>query len=303
MYNRLKKIYKDSLVKATIPHDFDHYEWFLSPSDDYLGIEKKALEKKDIRLLEAFLQKVEPEQFTLTPREKWWHEYLFSQTDGHIETPYQAYDTCRFIHFRFTEPFSQKNVWKEAITAFFDEDIELIWESPTSCVVIELSRSYPKSEEFQAFSDIVDITASDFYSTVKLYIGSTVAINEKTKELYNWESKCFSLSMKARKKSNIHTFEQAIPYLVTGQLEKELVSKIKELFGSDLKGEQELIQNVKIYIENNLNVSLTAKKLFMHRNSLQYRIDKFSERTGIDIKNFQGALAAYLAIIILETER
>jgi DNA-binding PucR family transcriptional regulator len=36
----------------------------------------------------------------------------------------------------------------------------------------------------------------------------------------------------------------------------------------------------------------------MHRNSLQYRIDKFIEKTGIDIKHFKGAVAVYLAILL-----
>jgi DNA-binding PucR family transcriptional regulator len=36
-----------------------------------------------------------------------------------------------------------------------------------------------------------------------------------------------------------------------------------------------------------LNASLTAKRLFIHRNSLQYRIDKFIERTGIDIRQLK----------------
>ncbi|MXV42460.1 PucR family transcriptional regulator, partial [Bacillus subtilis] len=38
----------------------------------------------------------------------------------------------------------------------------------------------------------------------------------------------------------------------------------------------------------------------LHRNSLQYRIDKFIERSGIDIKSYKGALLAYF--ICLQNE-
>ncbi|MBY6268509.1 helix-turn-helix domain-containing protein, partial [Parageobacillus thermoglucosidasius] len=57
---------------------------------------------------------------------------------------------------------------------------------------------------------------------------------------------------------------------------------------------------IKTFFQCDLNVSLAAKKLYMHRNSLQYRIDKFIEKTGMDIKHFQGAVAVYLAMLIQE---
>ncbi|MER2142109.1 MAG: helix-turn-helix domain-containing protein, partial [Priestia megaterium] len=53
----------------------------------------------------------------------------------------------------------------------------------------------------------------------------------------------------------------------------------------------------------NLNVSLAAKKLYMHRNSLQYRIEKFIDRTHLDIKHFTGAVSAYLAILALKNSQ
>jgi DNA-binding PucR family transcriptional regulator len=47
-----------------------------------------------------------------------------------------------------------------------------------------------------------------------------------------------------------------------------------------------------------MNVSLAAKKLYLHRNTLQYRVDKFIEKTGIDIKHFGNAVSIYLALMI-----
>nr|MDH3110555.1 helix-turn-helix domain-containing protein [Bacillus altitudinis] len=43
-----------------------------------------------------------------------------------------------------------------------------------------------------------------------------------------------------------------------------------------------------------------AKALYVHRNSLQYRIDKFIERTGLDIRHFQEASAAYFMMNLLD---
>ena len=67
-----------------------------------------------------------------------------------------------------------------------------------------------------------------------------------------------------------------------------------------VKREHDMLKTIKTFFECNLNVSLAAKKLHMHRNSLQYRIDKFIEKTSIDIKQFKGALTVYLAILLHE---
>ena len=44
------------------------------------------------------------------------------------------------------------------------------------------------------------------------------------------------------------------------------------------------------FLENNLNVSETARKLYMHRNTLTYRLDKIERATGLDIRNFSDAI-------------
>jgi len=48
------------------------------------------------------------------------------------------------------------------------------------------------------------------------------------------------------------------------------------------------------FIENNFNASLTSKQLYLHRNTLNYRLDNFILKTEMDIKSFQTAMALYL---------
>jgi DNA-binding PucR family transcriptional regulator len=297
MYNQLKKIYKDALIQTSSPYNFSQYLWFTSSANEYYGIEKEALTSKDILLLETFLQKVEEHQLSMSEKEQWWHELLFGRATQ--QNPYSQQRTFRFIHFEFSEPLLNKEEWKEALVAFFDSDMEIVWKNFTSGVIVNFLPEV-KEEESVPLHDIIDITASDFYTNVKLYIGAYTELEEKLADLFRWEQHCFERSLIARKQANIHTFQHALPFMLTENIDAQQISYIKKMFGTMLDDEKELLQSVKVYIENNMNVSLTAKKLFMHRNSLQYRIDKFIERTGIDIKNFQGAMAAYLAIIIIE---
>ena len=52
------------------------------------------------------------------------------------------------------------------------------------------------------------------------------------------------------------------------------------------------------FLENNLNVSETARKLYMHRNTLTYRLDKIQRATGLDIRNFSDAITFRLCSLL-----
>ena len=89
----------------------------------------------------------------------------------------------------------------------------------------------------------------------------------------------------------VYYFEDVITYVVLKNNEK-LKTEIKEYIAS--KVNNEVVHTVRQFIENNMNSSLSAKKLYMHRNTLNYRVDNFIESTHINVKNFAGANAVYM---------
>ena len=60
----------------------------------------------------------------------------------------------------------------------------------------------------------------------------------------------------------------------------------------------ELEQTVMTFIQNNLNMSETARQLYLHRNSLLYRIERIKELTGYDIRLFQDAVTVWTALLL-----
>lgn len=70
----------------------------------------------------------------------------------------------------------------------------------------------------------------------------------------------------------------------------------KLVSGRDMKSfarvfeDGELMTTVSAFLENGMNISETARILYMHRNTLSYRLDKIRKLTGIDIKNFGEAI-------------
>lgn len=80
---------------------------------------------------------------------------------------------------------------------------------------------------------------------------------------------------------------------------------IDEIFGSNIPDEldDETLTTINKFFENNLNVSETSRQLFVHRNTLVYRIEKLAKSTGLDIRTFDDALTFKIALMVVNYMR
>lgn len=76
---------------------------------------------------------------------------------------------------------------------------------------------------------------------------------------------------------------------------------INEIFGANVPDEldEETLTTINKFFENNLNVSETSRQLFVHRNTLVYRIEKLAKSTGLDIRTFDDALTFKIALMVV----
>ncbi len=77
---------------------------------------------------------------------------------------------------------------------------------------------------------------------------------------------------------------------------------IKEIF--DCKSpddfDEETLTTIYKFFENNLNVSETSRQLYIHRNTLVYRLDKLQKSTGLDLRVFEDAITFKIALMVVE---
>lgn len=75
---------------------------------------------------------------------------------------------------------------------------------------------------------------------------------------------------------------------------------LKEVFkkGSIESLDHETLFTIQRFFENNLNVSETSRKLFVHRNTLVYRLDKIKKLTGLDLREFDHAIIFKIALMV-----
>lgn len=75
---------------------------------------------------------------------------------------------------------------------------------------------------------------------------------------------------------------------------------IREVFGQEEIPDidSESLTTINTFFDNNLNVSETARQLFVHRNTLVYRIEKLQKSTGLDIRTFEDAMTLKIALMV-----
>ena len=157
-----------------------------------------------------------------------------------------------------------------------------------------------KSIEANAKS-IVDTVSSEFYLKVTVGIGSVVS---SIKELAH----SFKDAQVALEVGKVFDTEKStINYESLGiaRLIYQLPTTLCEMFLSEVfrRGsleslDRETLMTIQAFFDNNLNVSETSRKLFVHRNTLVYRLEKIKKLTGLDLREFDHAITFKVALMV-----
>ncbi|MCD7823557.1 MAG: helix-turn-helix domain-containing protein [Oscillospiraceae bacterium] len=158
----------------------------------------------------------------------------------------------------------------------------------------------PSDLEKLAYS-IADTLLSEFYTRVNIGLGTIVddvrnlAVSFKEAQMALEVGKVFDTE------KNIVSYEslgiaRLIYHLPTTLCETFLKEVFKK--GSIESLDQETLFTIQKFFENNLNVSETSRKLFVHRNTLVYRLEKIKKLTGLDLREFDHAIVFKIALMV-----
>ena len=80
---------------------------------------------------------------------------------------------------------------------------------------------------------------------------------------------------------------------------------IKEIFDGKSPDDldEETLITINKFFENSLNVSETSRQLYIHRNTLVYRLDKLQKSTGLDLRVFEDAITFKIALMVVKYMR
>jgi hypothetical protein len=165
-----------------------------------------------------------------------------------------------------------------------------------------IEQKYDIEKDFTNWlNGLIATLTAELMLNVQCYIGDTYKMPIELNNHIKDETELFNLVKNLQLKNQSTTFIDVIPFMFIQSTSKMMMNKVIEKVLGPVKDDTDLLQSVQIFMNENLNVSEASKKLYIHRNSMQYRIDKFIEKSGTDIRQFENALLVYLAILALGT--
>lgn len=148
---------------------------------------------------------------------------------------------------------------------------------------------------------ISDTLSAEFYCKVGIGIGTIVNNVKDLARSYKEAQIAIEVGKVFETEKEIISYEN----LGIGRLIYQLPTTLCEMFLSEVfkhgsleSLDAETLQTIQVFFENNLNVSETSRKLFVHRNTLVYRLEKIRKITGLDLRQFDHAITFKVALMV-----
>ena len=170
-------------------------------------------------------------------------------------------------------------------------------------VLIKSLRNDDTEEEIQQTArTIVDMLNAEAMLSVKVAYGTVVGELKDVSKSYKEAKMALDVGKIFYIEKNVIGYEKLGIGRLIYQLPVNLCRMfMSEIFGDNLpdKLDEETQITIHKFFENSLNVSETARQLYIHRNTLVYRIEKLQKETGLDIRNLDDALTFKIALMVV----
>ncbi len=249
-------------------------QWFQLPLID--------LSENEVKILKTILPET---NITAKLNDHPWYHYLF------LQKPFPITDTTyRVIQLKIKKESTNSMEWLTHFSNLFNQVEDFFFIDSTTAILIEERSTivYQKAD----LEGMILTLESEFLIQAKAFIG---AFNEANQQFipYFFEEQQIFLNY-ASKKNKVFSFQDiAIDYLTKDKIsDSQIMQTLKEGMNID----DELKKIIKTLWINQGNITSTSKKLYIHRNTLQYRLEKFYERTGFSLKDMSDLTLCYLLV-------
>ncbi len=168
-------------------------------------------------------------------------------------------------------------------------------------LIHEIHTPQEKAQVSKLAKSIVDTVQSEFYLKVIVGLGTVVTGLKDLARSYKEAQVAIEVGKVFDTEKSVVNYES----LGIGRLIYQLPTTLCDMFLNEVfkKGaletlDQETLLTIQCFFENNLNVSETSRKLFVHRNTLVYRLEKIRKITGLDLREFEHAITFKVALMV-----
>ena len=188
--------------------------------------------------------------------------------------------------------FSAKS--KDFITAVDEKNIILVKE-------LKPGESYEDMDKVAKM--ILDMLNTEAMATVHVAYGTIVNEVKEVSRSYKEAKMALDVGKIFYSDKNIVAYNNLGIGRLIYQLPVSLCRMfIKEIFDGKSPDDldDETLVTINKFFENNLNVSETSRQLYIHRNTLVYRLDKLQKSTGLDLRVFEDAITFKIALMVVK---
>ncbi len=181
------------------------------------------------------------------------------------------------------------------------QDFVLSINETDIAVVKQISGTTTSEDLEQLASTIEDTLRNELRIKVVIGIGTVADHLRELADAYKEAQTAIEVGKVFDTEKSIMHYEN----LGIGRLIYQLPTTLCEIFLSEVfkknsidSLDQETLFTINKFFENNLNVSETSRKLFVHRNTLVYRLEKIKKLTGLDLREFDHAIVFKVALMV-----
>ena len=186
---------------------------------------------------------------------------------------------------------------------FLDKQADFVLSVNESDIVVikQLSEGAESRDLYKIAKQIEDTLTSELGLKVVIGIGTVVGHIRDLARAYKEAQVAIDVGKVFDTEKAIINYEN----LGIGRLIYQLPTTLCEMFLQEVfkknpisSLDSETLFTINKFFENNLNVSETARKLFVHRNTLVYRLEKIKKLTGLDLREFDDAITFKVALMV-----
>jgi len=181
------------------------------------------------------------------------------------------------------------------------QDFVLSINETDIALVRQIAPNTEKEELIKTAQSIEETLKTELYIKTVIGIGTVSNHLRELADSYKEAQVAIEVGKVFDTEKSIITYEN----LGIGRLIYQLPTTLCEIFLSEVFKknsidtlDQETLFTINKFFENNLNVSETSRKLFVHRNTLVYRLEKIKKLTGLDLREFDDAIIFKVALMV-----
>ena len=213
---------------------------------------------------------------------------------------------------RVTAVYSCLSGLKDSLFSLFSEivplesgDVIIPYDFQTVIMIKDMD-SRSEEEMIEYAEAVIGTMESEGISEIRVGIGTKTDDLNDLRRSFQEGREALRLGMKYHRRDHIYLYSEFTLERIVDCFPEEEMNRIRSIYfrTNGLSAfNDEMLETVRCFMKNDLNLTAASRQLFIHRNTLNYRLDKIKKETGLDLRSFQDAVIFKLISMVPEEDK